>query len=214
MYLRFLLSGGLLLWGALLAANSSQPKLAGELSPVRSTGAGLGVAAASEECVTCHQQSTPGVVNDWSNSRHAHVGVSCIDCHAASNSSPMATQHESLIGTDVFVSALVSPPTCARCHAWEQDPLEESGHFQDYLLIIPESTLLKIVKRHEGHAHPELGNAPGENGCMQCHRTQIEPDNTAHLLASAWTNAQAGNTYSERSSGNCSTCHTSTRWTW
>lgn len=37
----------------------------------------------AKKCVLCHQKVSPGIVNDWEKSNHAHGDVSCIDCHRA-----------------------------------------------------------------------------------------------------------------------------------
>ncbi len=37
----------------------------------------------SEACVDCHQQETPGIVDQWKGSTHAAKGVACLDCHIA-----------------------------------------------------------------------------------------------------------------------------------
>lgn len=42
------------------------------------------------KCIECHKDKTPGIVNDWKSSRHAHAAVSCVDCHAVPADSPMA----------------------------------------------------------------------------------------------------------------------------
>ena len=124
----------------------------------------------------------------------------------------MATQHETLVGTDLYVSALVPPSTCARCHANESDQFKASGHFRAYRQIIPKDSLHALVQRHEGRNLPELSNAPDETGCMQCHGTEIKLDKEGRPLASTWPNAGMGNIYPDGSTGNCSTCHTRHRF--
>ncbi|MBQ6223942.1 MAG: beta-ketoacyl-ACP synthase, partial [Campylobacter sp.] len=39
------------------------------------------LSAQAVECIECHTKESPGIVNDWKSSRHAHAGVSCVDCH-------------------------------------------------------------------------------------------------------------------------------------
>lgn len=34
-------------------------------------------------CVECHRLASPGIHVDWTRSRHAHAGVTCLGCHAA-----------------------------------------------------------------------------------------------------------------------------------
>ena len=38
-------------------------------------------ATAEVTCVDCHNGITPGLVADWSTSRHSEVGVDCAVCH-------------------------------------------------------------------------------------------------------------------------------------
>jgi hypothetical protein len=171
-----------------------------------------GMTEVGRQCVDCHRLEQPGIINDWKDSRHAHAGVSCIDCHQVSADSPMATQHEDLIGTDVYISILVPPSTCARCHPVEYTQFNESGHYRAYHQIIPKDSLHALVQKHEGQEHPEFGNAPGETGCMQCHGTQLVLDTENRPVDSTWPNMGMGNIYPDGSTGNCSACHTRHRF--
>jgi len=191
---------------------------AGDLSNVKSIAIQRGLTDQGRNCITCHRDMNPGIVNDWKNSRHGHVGVSCIDCHAAAKDSPMAIRHEdvfdmsgydnSLLDRDVFISALVPPSTCSRCHAAEQEQFNASGHFRAYHQIIPKDSLHALVEVHEGRNIPELKTASGETGCMQCHGTKILLDKNRRPLPSTWPNAGMGNIYPDGSTGNCTACHT------
>jgi hydroxylamine dehydrogenase len=171
-----------------------------------------GMTEIGRQCVDCHRIEQPGIINDWKDSRHAHAGVSCIDCHQVSHDDSTATQHEDLIGTDVYTSALVPPSTCARCHPVENAQFNESGHFRSYRQIIPKDSLHALIQKHEGQEHPEFGNAPGETGCMQCHGTEIKLDEENRPIDSTWPNMGMGNVYPDGSTGNCSTCHTRHRF--
>ncbi len=189
-------------------AQTSSTESVGDLSHVKSIVIDRGLTKAGKSCVTCHQNVNPGVLNDWKDSRHGHVGVSCIDCHRVSKDSPMATQHEDLIGTDIYVSVLVPPSVCGRCHVEELDQFNKSGHFRAYHQIIPKDNLHALVQKHEGRSHPELSNAPDETGCMQCHGTKIKLDEQGYPTAETWPNAGIGNIYPNGSTGNCTVCHT------
>lgn len=163
-------------------------------------------------CVDCHRLEQPGIINDWKDSRHAHAGVSCIDCHQVGVDDPTATQHEDLIGTDVYISILVPPSTCGKCHPFESAQFNESGHFRAYRQIIPKDSLHALIQKHEGQDHPEFRNAPDETGCMQCHGTEIMLDDENRPVDSTWPNMGMGNIYPDGSTGNCSTCHTRHRF--
>lgn len=171
-----------------------------------------GMTEIGRQCVDCHRLEQPGIINDWKDSRHAHAGVSCIDCHQVTEDSPTATQHEDLIGTDVYISVLVPPSTCARCHPAEYAQFNQSGHFRAYHQIIPKESLHALIQKHEGQEHPEFGNAPDETGCMQCHGTELILDAENRPVNSTWPNMGMGNIYPDGSTGNCSTCHTRHRF--
>ena len=191
---------------------------AGDLSGVKGIQISRGLTEDGRNCITCHRDVDPGVVADWKNSRHGHVGVSCIDCHAVPSDSPTAIDHEdifdmddydtSLLNNNVKISALVPPSTCARCHAAEHEQFENSGHFRSYHQIIPKDNLHALVQVHEGQNLPGLKNAPGETGCMQCHGTEIMLDEDGRPTPETWPNAGMGNIYPDGSTGNCSACHT------
>ena len=180
----------------------------GDLSTVNNLAIDRGMTEAGKECIDCHKTENPGIINDWKDSRHAHAGVSCIDCHAVEPDSPMATQHETLIGTDVYISVLVPPSTCQRCHPAEVQQFNESGHVRSYKQIIPKDSLHALVQVHEGQNHPELSNAPDETGCMQCHGTEIILDENNRPTSETWPNMGMGSVYPDGSTGNCSACHT------
>ncbi|HSM31102.1 MAG TPA: multiheme c-type cytochrome [Woeseiaceae bacterium] len=193
-------------------------KDAGDLSSIKTIAVTRGLTESGKNCIGCHRDIDPGIVSDWKQSRHGHVGVSCIDCHAVPADSPMAVQHEdvfdmddydtSLLDRDVLVSALVPPSTCASCHAVEHEQFAASGHFRSYHQIVPKDNLHALVEVHEGRNIPELMTAPKETGCMQCHGTEIELDENGRPTPATWPNAGMGNVYPNESTGNCSACHT------
>ena len=100
-----------------------------------------GLSEEGRACITCHQQVTPGQVADWKDSRHAHAGISCIDCHQVAEGEPHATRHANVEDTPVFVSSLVSPKVCGRCHVDAKAQFDASGHFRAYRQIIPKDSL-------------------------------------------------------------------------
>ncbi len=180
----------------------------GDMSHVQAITIDRGLTEKGAECIACHKDKNPGIIADWKDSRHAHVGVSCIDCHGKEKDSPMAYQCEGIEGTDSYISVLVPPSTCGRCHAREQEQFNESGHFRSYRQIIPKDSLHALVKRHEGQDHPELHNAPNETGCMQCHGTEIKLGEDNRPTQETWPNAGMGNIYPDGSTGDCDSCHT------
>ena len=187
-----------------LAEASTSP---GSLAQVKTLQIDRRLSEAGKGCIDCHKDVSPGQIADWKNSRHAHVGVSCIDCHQVPADSPMATQHESLNGTDIYVSVLVSPAVCGNCHTAAVAQFNQSGHFRAYHQIIPKDNLHALTNIHEGRNHPEFQDAPNETGCMQCHGTKIELDANNRPTPETWPNNGMGNIYPDGATGSCTACH-------
>jgi len=186
------------------AATSTSP---GSLAQVKTLQIDRRLSEAGKSCIDCHKVVSPGQIADWKNSRHAHVGVSCIDCHQVPADSPMATQHETLNGTDIYVSVLVSPAVCGNCHTAAVAQFNQSGHFRAYHQIIPKDNLHALTNVHEGRSHPEFQDAPNETGCMQCHGTKIELDENNRPTPETWPNNGMGNIYPDGATGSCTACH-------
>ena len=74
-------------------------------------------------CLTCHSDSTPGIVEQWQSSAHARKGVDCYYCHKANEGDPATFDH---YGHKIAV--IVTPSYCARCHAAEVKQAEKSHH--------------------------------------------------------------------------------------
>ena len=179
----------------------------GSLAQVKTLKIDRRLSAAGKGCIDCHKAVSPGQIADWKESRHAHVGVSCIDCHQVPADSPMATQHETLNGTDIYVSVLVSPAVCGNCHTAAVEQFNQSGHFRAYHQIIPKDNLHALTNVHEGRSHPEFQGAPNETGCMQCHGTKIELDANNRPTPETWPNNGMGNIYPDGATGSCTACH-------
>lgn len=106
---------------------------------------GVPVSEATERCLSCHRTATPGIVQDWRNSRHAHrtpalaaqieprarrmstplieiptelrqVAVGCYECHGR-----RTEQHADAFDHNGYrINVVVSPDDCATCHRTER----------------------------------------------------------------------------------------------
>ena len=47
------------------------------------SGPHLVIPASSKNCVECHQQETPGIIDHWKGSTHARKAIGCVECHQA-----------------------------------------------------------------------------------------------------------------------------------
>ncbi|PID41367.1 MAG: beta-ketoacyl-ACP synthase, partial [Proteobacteria bacterium] len=124
-----------------------------------------GLSPAGQRCIECHAEKQPGIVADWKESRHGHVGVSCIDCHGVDQGSPIASQScPGVKGTDIYMSVMVTPNTCARCHSQEVKQFSASGHFRASLQYHdPEGRnyegMKKLMQAHEGQGIEKFKDA-------------------------------------------------------
>jgi nitrate/TMAO reductase-like tetraheme cytochrome c subunit len=85
------------------------------------------VSQEAQGCIDCHAEQNHGLVADWANSRHAHVNVTCIDCHAAKETDADVSETHKMF-SKTLVSAIVSPKDCSRCHPSEAAEYDRSKH--------------------------------------------------------------------------------------
>lgn len=81
------------------------------------------LANSNDECVVCHQRTTPGIIQQYGHSTMAAAEVSCRDCHEVETGYPGSLEHE---GAQV----LPSPTTaiCEECHRQEVAQYNASRH--------------------------------------------------------------------------------------
>ena len=154
---------------------------------------------ASKRCVLCHNQISPGVVNDWEKSNHAKAQVTCVDCHQADSTDADARRHEGEI-----ISAIVSPRDCSRCHPKQVMEFNESLH----------SKAVSFVQNLEGDragddalAYKVEGKAAAIMGCEKCHGTIVKVKNGI-FDKDTWPNNGIGRVNPDGSKGSCTACHT------
>ncbi|MCD6289765.1 MAG: beta-ketoacyl-ACP synthase [Anaerolineae bacterium] len=168
----------------------------------------------ARECVTCHATETHGIVEDWSRSAHAKVGVSCLDCHKVDANSPMAVKravrgHEDLT---VTISVLVSPQRCGECHQKELAEFDASGHYRAALQVEDKASMQTLIHHHEGRDYDDISGVSEETGCAQCHGIRVQVDENGEPDPHTWPAAGIGNIYPDGSVGNCTVCHTRHRF--
>ena len=87
----------------------------GERAPV--------VLDAGNKCVSCHQNTTPGIIEQYSRSTMAAANVSCQDCHEVESGYPGAKAHHGS-----FVLTVPTTAKCATCHENEVAQFNQSRH--------------------------------------------------------------------------------------
>jgi hypothetical protein len=129
------------------------------LSPMLAAAAAADSAAPTNKleylvCVNCHQQRTPGVVADWSISRHAEVQVGCTDCHGNGHVST----------NDVDKVRLPTPETCAECHDVQVKQFKAGKHALAWASMKAMPTI---------HWQP-MAMTEGMKGCGGCHKIGLK----------------------------------------
>ena len=161
-----------------------------------------GLSEREKECIECHSKNEPGKVNDWLNSPHARANVTCIDCHQRKKTDKDAGECP---GTkkykDLYISPVVSPTVCSRCHPQEELQFSKSKHARTWDIQAKE---LK---------DPWLKGMSSEiersAGCYVCHGSDIS---SGKLTSENWPNTGSGRKNPDGSKGSCVICHTTHRF--
>ena len=138
------------------------------------------VPASSQDCVSCHFQHTPGIVDHWKGSTHAEKGVGCVDCHQANKGDADAFFHEG-----AMIATIVTPRDCSRCHQKEFEEFEHSHHAKaGNILASLDNRLAETVEGSRVPFNPHSptpgrdvtmvnGMASVDSGCRQCHGSKV-----------------------------------------
>jgi len=81
------------------------------------------LARSDNECVECHREETPGIVEQFGRSTMAVADVTCQECHEVKSGYPGSVEHE---GT--FVLQSPSTAMCQECHEVQVAQLNQSRH--------------------------------------------------------------------------------------
>jgi hydroxylamine dehydrogenase len=142
----------------------------------------LAVSVQAEDCVSCHEKTTPGAVSDWKLSRHFTEEISCEDCHGDGHSS----------ATDLEKVLTVTPETCATCHEERVEEYKKGKHSLAWAALKAMPTT---------HFKP-MELIDGQKGCGGCHKIGIKSEE-------AITEMKAnGSTFGHSACDSCHTRHT------
>jgi DmsE family decaheme c-type cytochrome len=153
---------------------------------------GVDPVARAEACLKCHEQNqcTPGA--QWRTSKHAHCGVTCVDCHRAHYNVPAGTPATTVPGVASYTSGaratLVSynaeadakknlpslagsshhlgamaPDVCLKCHCDMRDLLRIAGPHQ-----IGGVNGFNCTTCHDPHG--QIRETSRKDLCLSCHK--------------------------------------------
>ena len=113
----------------------------------------------SAQCIACHTEKSPGIVEEWAVSKHAEKGVGCMACHKADKDDVMAWNHEG-----AYVTSIVTPLHCAECHPRENVEFAASHHNTAGMILHSKDNMLGEFV---------VGGPNAVLGCKQCHGSQL-----------------------------------------
>lgn len=140
----------------------------------------VAVPASSQQCVECHRQSSPGIIDHWQGSTHARTGVGCVECHLADKADIDAFDHYG-----ATIATIVTPRDCSRCHRTEYEEFVNSHHARaGNILASLDNFLAETVEGSRAPFDPHSptpgmtvtkvnGMASANIGCQQCHGSKV-----------------------------------------
>ncbi len=154
----------------------------------------------SATCVSCHREKSPGIYDQWGDSKHFGANVGCYECHKADSSDKDAIKHK-----DFTISVIVSPKDCSNCHEREVNEFDSSHHASaGNILGSLDNHLAEVVE-----GAPLLsGTSPVVTmGCAGCHGSIVRVNSDGTLNSATWPNTGVGRINPDGSKGACSACH-------
>lgn len=160
----------------------------------------------SQECLECHKDETPAIVEQWGAGKHFRANVSCYECHRAEAADKDALKHNGYI-----ISTIVSPKDCFRCHSKEVNEFESSHHSKGARILgSHDNRLAEVVEGNRGfvtEGFPRGISSAAANGCWQCHGVEVKVLKDGKLDQATWPNTGIGRINPDGSEGSCSACH-------
>ena len=141
----------------------------------------VSIPASSAQCIECHTQQSPGIVEHWKGSTHASKGIGCVECHQAKEGEPDAFNHYGQV-----IATIVTPRDCSQCHKREAEEFEHSHHSKAGRILHSLDNLLAEVVEGAREPFNPHSPTPGRNdvtsvngmasaftGCQQCHGSKV-----------------------------------------
>ncbi len=164
------------------------------------------ISAETKDCLGCHRGDSPGIYQQWGQSKHYRANVGCYECHKADKGDVDAFDHNGLL-----IAVLVTPKDCARCHEREVAEFAGSRHSKAGRIIGSiDNHLAEVVQGNRAFKTPGFPNgnsAAAVNGCWQCHGSPVKVGKEGKLDAASWPNSGVGRINPDGTEGSCSACH-------
>ena len=136
----------------------------------------------ADECIDCHKQTSPGVVNDWQISKHstAKGGATCATCHGKAHTNK----------DDSKLAKMPTAETCGACHGKQEEQFKKGKHAHSWTAMQAMPTTHMLPKQL----------SEGMKGCGGCHKLGVGTEEQKKL--------RAAGAYGTASCDGCHTRHT------
>lgn len=158
------------------------------------------ISDSDDECVVCHINHTPGIVNQFGASDHFKNDVSCADCHEVEADYPGATQHPE---AEFYVLTQSSTAKCEFCHREQVQQFNLSRHGLPAYVAYAGTDSLSEDHLAMYEAIPEGGAIPGGRERNAIHA--LEGPDVTRFTCEACHDVGAPNV--DNSVGDCTACH-------
>ena len=134
----------------------------------------------SQECVDCHREQSPGIIDQWESSTHAQHSIGCLECHRADEKDIDGFAHYG-----ETIATMVTPMDCSGCHPDEAGEFQISHHAKaGNILDSLDNFLAETVEGNRMPFNPHSptpgmdvvqvnGMASANTGCRQCHGSKV-----------------------------------------
>jgi hydroxylamine dehydrogenase len=153
-----------------------------------------------DECVVCHSDHTPGIVNQYGASDHFANNVSCADCHEVEEGYPGSSQHPE---AEFYVLSRSSPAKCETCHRQQVQEFNFSRHALPAYVAYAGSDALSEEHAELYESIPEGGSLPGGRERNSLHA--MEGPAVTRFACEGCHNV--GKPNEDNSIGDCTACH-------
>ena len=100
----------------------------------------------SKACAECHKKESAALYSQWGSSKHYRGNVGCYECHMALTNEVDAFEHYGQ-----FISTIVTPKDCGRCHEQEVGEFNSSHHAKaGRILGSLDNVLAEVVEGNRG----------------------------------------------------------------
>lgn len=198
LFTALVITGLVLIVVFVIVAFTSEESVEGELPDSKELMADL--SQSDDECVVCHTNNTPGIVNQYARSDHYRSDVTCANCHEAASDYPGAVQHPD---QTFYVLSKPTPAKCETCHREQVQQFNLSRHGLPAYVAYAGDQNLSAEHQELYRAIPEGGSLPGGKLRNALHALE-GPELTRFACE---TCHDIGKPNPDASVGDCTACH-------